>query len=421
MRLSARAAELYGRLGGKEFVRQGRPLLVATGLASFAVYGFHFYVSRRLGVDQYGTIASLLSAVTLVNAAAAVGATVLARFAADFRAVDDRGRLRRLLDLVTRWSAIAAAIAVLGAFALRLPLAGFMNLHTPAYVVLAVALACLTVVAVLLRGMLQGMQQFVSFSLSFIAEQVGRALLAALCVAAGFGVAGALGGGIAAAAIASVYTYAGLRGLLRVPAVNLRIDVRRLVATTGAIAAATVGLAMLSYLDVVLAKHYLDPRSAGLYGFAVLPGRALTAIISFVPTWIFPKAAEHAAEGRNGHAPLAVGLGVATLLALPVLALLYFFAPQIAALAGGPQFEASAPLMLPYACAATVFTLASIAATYQMGRHQFRFVTPLAAAVAVEVGGIALLHGTAEHVVYAVLIANVAAFLAALFGLRSRR
>lgn len=406
------ASEFFGRLGGRDFVTQGKPLFVATALASLAVYGFHFFVSRRLGVDDYGTVASLLSAVTLVNAVSAVGATIIARFSAEFHTLEDGARLRRLLDLLMTCCAVLFSVATVAAFFGRVPLAAFLRIGSPELIVLAVVLAALTVAAVLLRGLLQGMQRFSSFSLSFITEQVGRAVVASIFVAIGLGVRGALLGGIIAAAGAVWYTYAGLRCVLRDRAAMLRIDVRRLVMTSGAIAIAALSLAILSYFDLILAKHYLSPRDAGLYGFAVLPGRALTAVISFVPTWILPKSTEHAAGGKNGHAPFLMGIVVGAALGLPAVVLLYVFAPAIVHVIAGRAFAGAAPLIFPYGCAAALYTLTSIAASYQMGRHSFGFVIPLLVAVAGEIAAIAFMHRTAQQIVMVVLVANVAALAA---------
>lgn len=390
-------------------------MLVATALASLAVYGFHFFASRRLGVDRYGALASLLAAVTLINAVSTVGATIVARFAAEFEALEDRGRLRRLLDVLTRSCAILFTVGGITAFVFRAPLAAFLRIEISGFVVMAAILAGLTVTAGLLRGLLQGTQRFVSFSLSSIIENVGRAALAAVFVLIGFGIPGVLFGQIIAAIVATAYTYVGLRTALCAPPVMLRIDLRRLVVTSGAIAAASLSLSMLAYFDLILAKHYLTPHDAGLYGFAILPGRMLSAIISFLPTLILPKATARAAIGRPGHAILYAGIGVAAALGLAALGFFYVFAARIVLTIAGPAFISAAPLIFPYGCAAAAFGLTSIAVAYQMGRHRFDFVLPLLLIVVCEVVAIALVHETAAEIVLIVLIANVLAFFAAIF------
>lgn len=402
-------------------MQQGKPLFAATVLASVAVYGFHFFVSRRLGVDDYGVVAALLSAVTLVNAAAAVGATVVARFASEFQALEDGPRLRRLLEVLSLWSAILFAAALALSLAFRWQLAAVLRIHSAWLVVLAVLLATLTVAAVLLRGLLQGMQRFTQFALSFITEQIGRAFLASIFVALGMGVQGALVGSIIAAAGAVAYTYARLRSSLRRSAVKLHVDLRRLLVTSGAIAVATISLAMLSYVDLIFAKHYLTAHDAGLYGFAVLPGRALTAVGSFVPTWILPKSTEHTAAGKRGSGVFGIGIAAGAALSLPVLVVLYFFSPQIVNVIAGPAFAGAAPLIFPYGCAAAFFTLTSISASYQIGQHRFAFVVPLGSCVAAEIVGVILLHQTARQIIYVVLAANALGFAASLVRVGGRR
>lgn len=405
----------------RESIRQNRPLFISTALASLAFYAFHFIASRRLGVDDYGAIATLLSAVTLLNAIAAIGATIVARFAAEFHALEDHARLRRLLDIVTQISAVLFAAAVLSALALATPLSAFLQIGSRPNIVLTSLLAGCTVAVVLLRALFQGMQRFAAFSISFIIEQAGRAIIATLIVVGGFRVQGALLGSIAATAFATMYTYLGLRRSLSQPPTRLRLDYRRLVIASSAIAISTLCLATLSFFDVILAKHYLSPHDAGLYSFAILPGRALTTVAAFLPTWMLPTSAQRFAKGISGNRMLAVTLGVAGALGALALAIFYTLSNAIVSIVAGQAFAGAATLIFPYGCAAALFSLTSIVVAYQIGQHRFTFVIPLLFAVLCEVSAIALFHETPLAIVQVVLGANALALLASLIGITGAR
>lgn len=384
-------------------------------LASGAVYAFHFIASRTLGVVHYGTLASILAAVTLLTVLAGVGATVVARLAAEYQMAGEQGRIHRLFVLVLRTCGGAVAFCAVVSLVLHAQIAAFLHIAESTYVVSGAVLGALAFSAALLRGLLQGTQRFTAFSLSFTLENVGRALLGVCAVFLGYGLIGALVAQIAAEGAAIAYTIFGMRDTFTVPALRLRIDLRRLILTSGSIAVATICLAMLSYFDVILAKHYLSPQEAGLYGFAVLPGRTLSAIVSFLPVLILPKATAAAATGRRGHSMFWVSVAAATAL-LAVMVLVFYLMPlTLVRWTGGERFIACAPLIFPYGVATALFALAGIAASYKIGRHRFDFVAPLVLTVAGEICGIAFFHGTASQVVDVVLVTNAAALAACMF------
>lgn len=398
----------------REAIRHGSPLLLAMVLASLAVYGFHFYASRRLGVDLYGALASLLSTVTLISSASQIGATIVARFAAEFDALKDLGRLRRLFD-VTALACGGTLIGGVGLTALfQAQLASFFHLGSGLPIVLTALVCGLVFAGNVLRGLLQGIQKFSRFSISFVVENVGRAVLGSVAVALAYGIDGAFAAQIVAAACAVAYTYTQLARVLRAVPVRLHIDVRRLALTSSGIAVGTACLAVLSYFDVVLAKHYLGEHDAGLYGFGTLPGRTLSAITFFLPTLILPKATATASGQRKTLGILFAGLGAATGFLVVALIPFYLLPHWIVFVAGGQQYVQAAPLVFPYGCAAGVFGLTRIAVSYNVGIHRFGFVTPLFVVTAAEIAGIAVFHRDPAQIVSVVLAANVLALAASL-------
>lgn len=413
-RLRHHANSIYAGIRNNNLVKQGRPLLLATMLASLAVYGFHFFASRTLGVERYGTVASLFAIATLISIASRVGTTIVARLAAEFEAAGDPGKNRKLFDLLVRSGAIFFVAIVATAFVFRLPFAAFLQIDDPQFVELTAILVGLIVVSGILRGLQQGAERFTPFGISFVIENVGRALFGGIGILSGQGIAGVLYGQIVAGAAAVAYTYFDLQRVPTGPPAALRVDFARLLKTSGGIAIAGFCLAVLSYFDVLLAKHYLSPLDAGLYGFAVLPGRTLSAIVSFLPTLILPKATTRAATGKPGHTILFAGLGLVAAFSLPAIVVFWAFSVPIVTTIAGPAYLGAAPLVLPYGYAMAFFALTSIAVSYKIGRRQFDFIVPLSIVTLAEIAGIVLFHNTASEIIHVVLVANGLAFVASI-------
>ena len=87
-----------------EFVRHGALVFASTIVVNGLNYVYHFVMSRRLGVVDYGALASILAGLVIASVPATILTMVVVKYAAEFKAVGDRKRLRALGDRVVLWT-----------------------------------------------------------------------------------------------------------------------------------------------------------------------------------------------------------------------------------------------------------------------------------------------------------------------------
>ena len=168
------------------------------------------------------------------------------------------------------------------------------------------------------------------------------------------------------------------------------------------------GIALLMYYDVVLARHFLSPIDAGLYGAAALTGRVIFALIAFLPTVLLPNVAVRSAHGRSSAHVLAAAVGIAASV-IGVLTVACAIAPKtVIRLLAGVNFVPGAHLILPYALAAGALSLASLLSAYAIARHRFGFVPYLLAVAACEITAVALRHSSSQQIIQDVLAGHAA-------------
>ena len=80
-----------------DFARHGLLVFASTSLANVLAYVFHFFVSRLLGVVFYGELSALIAILVLAAIPAQILTNIVVKYAAEFRAMDDPGRLRALV------------------------------------------------------------------------------------------------------------------------------------------------------------------------------------------------------------------------------------------------------------------------------------------------------------------------------------
>jgi O-antigen/teichoic acid export membrane protein len=378
-------------------------------------YAFHALVSRTLGVEGYGAFSSLFAILILVSAPALVGKTVVAKLASDH--AFDPARLSGLVRAIDR---VTVAVALSGAAALAvlsIPVAAFLHMSDPLLVTITAASLCGALALPFLRGILQGTSAFGPFALSAITENFGKALLAPV-FALGAGLRGALGGMALAYVAAATYAFVAARPHGR--GIGVPLPLRSIARPSLTVAAIVFCVNVLVFYDVILAKRYLDPHTAGLYGAAALSGRALFTILEFIPTVLLPQAAGRSARGERTRGLFGMAFGLAVGIVLCTLGLFAAFPHLVMAAIAGRAFAGSAGFVVPYGYALGMLALANLTATYNIARGRMRFVVPLALVAAGEIVAVVLRHRSAADLLLTICVGHTLALLACSLSLGGR-
>jgi O-antigen/teichoic acid export membrane protein len=402
------------------FFRHGLLVFVSTTVVNALGYAFHFAISRRIGVEQYGVLSALNAALSIGLVVSQIVSTVVVKYAAEFRAAGDEARLAALTRRLMRFGAIAAVVVIAAGLAATKPIAAFLQIQNLLAVALWVTIIGLGMWTPILRSIFQGVEDFGVYAISIVLESFGKALLGIGLVYAGFGVDGAFTGWALGSVIALGYTaWAALRRFGKLPDATLFIDFRRLALTMTNVSLATVLLTSLAYSDVVVVKHFADPTTAGLYGALSLAGKILFFLVGFVPTIVLPKASRIALSGQSPAGVFLQALVVIVALSGTGLAAYYFFPLLVITTLAGASFAPAAPYVFSYGLAMVLLAGINVIVIYKIGIHRFDFVPPLALCAVGEVVGISLHHGSLGDVIGVLIGGNTLALLASSYRVLS--
>ncbi len=347
-------------------------VLVFAGSSFLNAAGFiyHAIASRSLGADTYGTLYALLAFQNIVALPGAVAVTVLTRFAAEFRALDDRAHLRGLVSGLGRALLIGTVCVAIASIVFAVPLAAY--LHAPVAAIPATALLMLCIVgANAYRAVAQGLFDFEGFAISNVVDGSLRILATLACVALGWKFFGALGGYIAGSLAGTIVMF--VRTNVRVPHVTaepVRYDWRRIGIVIAGTAAMTVCTTLLANADVIVAKHAFDPSQAGVYAAASLVAKILLFGVGFIPLVLLPQASDRYARGERSSNVLWLALGAVAIAGAIALAIFRFFGGVLLHMLVGGGYDAAMPLLVPYGVAMFLLSLVSVVCTYGIATHR---------------------------------------------------
>lgn len=387
-------------------------------VASLFNYLYYVLIARRAGVEIYGVVTALTSAMLVILTPGIVGQFVAARLAADLEARHDNGALRMLADLLTTWAATIGAIVVAAGLLFRGQIAAFFNLTDTLPVVMVTISLGVYAVVVVQRGILQGAHRFGDFAASSSIDAIVKVLVGVPLV----GILGATGGligltaGVVLALAFDMIAFRARFGTVRSPIALDRGLILRVVSHVGL---GQLTFTVLTFYDVPLIKHAFDARSAGLYAAAALVGRAVVSAVSFVPTLVMPKATARIAGGRSPLPLLGAALGLAGII-VGIACVAALLAPRfVVTLLSGQAFGEAASLVLPYTIASGALSLANVVAAYKMGLHHYDFVVPCLVVAVAEITVFGFWHPTLPAAVAVLAAGHVAVLAVTLFRVRA--
>jgi O-antigen/teichoic acid export membrane protein len=388
--------------------RDALVLAAAMAVANATNYGFSLVMAFLLGPAAYGALGALLALVLVGSVPGlALQAVVARRTALLGREGQAEGPWHgrwappgvASLALVHR-----AGVALAGVTVLAGPgLVAFLHLGSGVPVLwLALALAP-TPLLFAVQGLLQGRERYGALAVVMVAGAAVKLAAGVALVAAGFGVSGALAGVAAGGLLAAL---AGLhlagegagRGGVWPGAGEGAGDLWREV---GGATVGLLGLFLLANLDVLLARHYLEPAASGRYALGAVVAKIAFWAPQFVVTLVFTRLVVSADPRRllARSALLVAGFG-ALLAALAAAAVrLGLDVPVL-----GQGYAGLGPLLPLFAALGTGQALVQLLLFEGIATRDRRMGRAVAVALAAEAVLVAgFMHGSVAQVALAAL------------------
>jgi hypothetical protein len=341
-----------GRSPGGSLARGGMVLGVATVLANAFGYGFTVVLAHGFGAAEYGALGALIGAGLIAAIPAGGLQYVLAR----------RTATRRLGPHRNERAGVLLAAAVGGALGLLLialaPVAaGYLHLGSPWPAVWLGAMLPPYTVSGALLGSLLGHERYVAFGSAQVLVAFGRFVAGAVAAVAGLSVTGALAALalVTTATTGAVFWMTGPRSWRGADAVRADALLGDLARSCSAIA----GIAVLSNLDVLLARHYLPRDMSGAYALAALFAKVCLWGGQFVPSLVFARLSR---DGHQRGLMLRAALVTAAVGGVAVLAAVVAGGPIIRTVAGHDRgYSGAVPLVVRFAVLGTMWALVQLA------------------------------------------------------------
>ncbi len=391
------------KTGGKQLAASGSILGIAMILANGGNYLLNVFLGRWLTPSEFADANLMVTIMLLVTAIAISLQLIAARFAG----INDVRGAQHETAALAAWlerraniaGTIVAAILVVGA-----PFwSNFFNTESALpFVILGLGMPFYLIQAVG-RGVLQGELTFRPLAATFVVEMLVRVTVGVALVAAGLGVAGATIG-LTASFLA---TWMHVR-LLTTKASGTQVasdTVRELITYAGPVGVLLLGQIIINNGDVLIAKRFLDPDTAGVYAAIALVGRAVFFLSWSVATTLFPAAAQRDEAGEESNGLLYGGLLIVALMGVVFVVSAKFLGGIVLGEVFGPEYaDVSNPLAL-YAFATSMFAMANLIVSHHLSTGRLREALVLVAGGVLQTSMLLVGRGSIDSLIRAQVIA----------------
>ena len=351
----------------------GAAMIVTNVLA----LGFTIVFARVLGEDGYGDLAVLLSSFIIMmvpgSALQVAAAREVSHDLAEGNPNAGAGVYRWLVRLV-----VGTLVVAVVAIPLRSLIATLINIDQDWAAAAIPVTAMIWMIVSVLRGVLQGFQQYRTVALSLIGEASSRIAFALLLVGIGLDVTGAfLGSALALIAVGLVLLIPLRHQLAGVnPELAEDLRLRELLAGAGVPVLSLTLLLALQELHIIIVKHEASDDAASSYAVAAVAAKAIMWIAIGLGLYLLPEAARRAKTGEDARPILLRTLGLIVAMAVPMV-LIYSVAgePLLRIVFGDDLTDASDALpFLGLAMSLLACSYLSVQYLLAMGKASFLFV-----------------------------------------------
>lgn len=367
--------------------------------------------SRVLGPVGFGELTSLLALAVIVAVPTGAAQTVVAERVAVHA---HSGRMDNVRYLIRQAAGhvLMVAIAVTAVYVLCIPLViEVLDLRVPGPAIALSGVILLGFIVPFAFGVLQGLDRFVMYGLLLVAVSLSRIVFGVTWAALGGGAGGAIAGqalGMASVILLSAWVIRDMlmrRGTgMFMRGIKRRPDLRAVSAS-----AAFVAFAVISNLDILLAKVFLTREEVGTYAAIATLGKVVTFMPAAIAVAMVPNAARAATSEDPGGSRKVLRLSAllvgatAAAAAIPAIAL-----PDLTIrIMFGPGYEAASSGVLPILLAGAALAMLHLLVVYSVAIRDQRWPLLLVVGVALQVGGATLFHDSPEQIAMVQAVATI--------------
>jgi len=390
-------------------------IFIASSVANLINFFYQVIMGRLLGPSEYGVLTTLISLLYVAGAITGTFQTSVTRNISTYNAQNNEYKIKSFFNKITiRFFILSCFIFILLALLLK-PIKSFLNMKSSLPFVILGIVIILGSLTSIVTGIIQGMGRFKILGLNSILGTSLKLLLGILFIYLGFKSFGAVMGIMLSMVVAYLFIIFSIMDILRLKIsgnIDTSIDIKAFYKSTAMILISTILLTLISYIDIVLVKHFFSSENTGYFSAASQIGKIILFFPGAIGIVIFSRFSEKFEKKENLRGTLIKSFLILAVTSIFFL-LLYFFFPELITLIiyGGSFINSTSKLILLYGFFMTIVGFINLQVLYFISVKNFWYLIYLFVFIAAEIVLIFNYHNTLKMVLWIEIITSIVVFL----------
>lgn len=397
----------------KKLLSNSLIVFVGTIAGSFFSYLFNMLMGRMLGPTAYGDMTTIMSATAIMLVAGGAIVTVVMMYSSELYAERNISALAKLLRIFSKYLLFAGLIFFLITLFFSSQIAVFFSISNKFYVIIGFSSVIVGLLMAVNRGFLQGVQRFIPLSMIGISETALRVILGVIAVRVGFGVGGAVMATVIATIVAYLLSFHPIKKILREKEgkhSDFNFNKGKILAFAIPTLFASLLMALSVNMDILLVKHFFDPRQAGVYAAISTIGKIILYLVAPIIGVMFPMITEKRTRGEKHYKTLALAVLVTTIASVLILAV-YAIAPTtVIRILYGSKYTEFYYLLPQVGLFIIIYSLINLFCNYFIAVKDFIFIIFYTIVVVIQVFAVQFYHPSISVVVKEFILSNAVLF-----------
>ena len=394
-------------------------IFIATSIANLINFFYQIIMGRILGPSGYGELATLISLIFISGALTSAFQSSVARSATVYNVERNNYKIKQFFILVTiRFFILSCLIFILILLFLK-PLTIFLKMESYLPLIILGIIIIEGSLSSVITGIVQGIGRFKALGLNTILSTALKLILGVILVYTGFHTFGAVLGIMLSTLIAYFILVFSIRDILRLDIKNNNyalntdndIDLKGFYMGAIMVLMSTILFTFMSYIDIVLVKHFFSSEDTGYFAAASQIGKIILFFPAAITTVVFPKFTEKFEKKERLKNSFLKSFLILFLISVFFLVFYYFFPDIITKVVYGSVYEDSSKLIFLYGVFATFISFINLQMYYFFSVKNYWYLIHFFIIIIIEVIFIIYLYKSIIVILWIEIIASFIIFI----------
>lgn len=371
-------------------------MVLGTNGANAVNYIYHMIMGRVLGPSDYGTLAALISLITILAILPQSFSLAIVKFVS---AAKDKEEIKSIYNLFNKKIYYLSSCILILTLIFSNNISRFLNIKN-VFLLYLISLAFFFLIpAAFYRAILQGMLKFKVLVTSIFSDTLVKLILGLSLVLIGYQVFGAILGILIASTVGWGVALYFLKDFRNKGRSNFSVRAKPILLYTIPVFFQFITLTSFYSADVLLVKHFFNSFNAGIYAAVSSLGKIIFFAAAPFTSVMFPIISMRNSKNEKFIKIFLLTIAITLGASIAVL-FIYFVFPEFAiSLLYGDEYLSGASILLPYGLFVTTLSLAWVIINFNLSIGKIKTVSIPCAGALLQIILILYFHDSLMQVV----------------------